>query len=88
MTSATDPLGLVGTTIAGKYAIESIVGQGGFATVFRAQHILWKRPVAVKVFTALGDVAEDQREKLLEDFIQEGQSVFPLPNNPRRQQNF
>ncbi len=47
MTSATDPLGLVGTTIAGKYAIES-------------------------VFTALGEVAEDQREKLLQDFIQQG----------------
>ena len=78
MTSATDPLGLVGTTIAGKYAIESVVGQGGFATVFRAQHILWKRPVAVKVFTALGDVAEDQRDKLLQDFIQEGALLADL----------
>jgi formylglycine-generating enzyme required for sulfatase activity/serine/threonine protein kinase len=78
VTSANDPLGLVGTTIAGKYAIESVVGQGGFATVFRAQHILWKRPVAVKVFTALGDVAEDQRDKLLEDFIQEGALLADL----------
>jgi formylglycine-generating enzyme required for sulfatase activity len=78
VTSATDPLGLVGTTIAGKYAIESVVGQGGFATVFRAQHILWKRPVAVKVFTALGDVAEDQRDKLLQDFIQEGALLADL----------
>ena len=78
MTSASDPLGLVGTTIAGKYAIESIVGQGGFATVFRAQHILWKRPVAVKVFTALGAVAEDQRQQLLEDFIQEGALLADL----------
>lgn len=78
MTSSTDPLGLVGTTIAGKYAIESVVGQGGFAIVFRAQHILWKRPVAVKVFTALGDVAEDQRDKLLQDFIQEGALLADL----------
>ena len=78
MTSAIDPLGLVGTTIAGKYAIESVVGQGGFATVFRAQHILWKRPVAVKVFTVLGDVAEDQRDQLLADFIQEGALLAEL----------
>ena len=78
MTSAADPLGLVGTTIASKYAIESIVGVGGFATVFRAQHILWKRPVAVKVFTALGAVAEDQRQQLLEDFIQEGALLADL----------
>jgi formylglycine-generating enzyme required for sulfatase activity len=78
VTSATDPLGLVGTTIAGKYAIESVVGQGGFATVFRAQHILWKRPVAVKVFTVLGDVAEDQRDQLLADFIREGALLAEL----------
>jgi formylglycine-generating enzyme required for sulfatase activity len=78
VTSANDPLGLVGTTIAGKYAIESVVGQGGFATVFRAQHVLWKRPVAVKVFTVLGDVAEDQRDKLLADFIQEGALLAEL----------
>ena len=78
VTNASDPLGLVGTTIAGKYAIESIVGQGGFATVFRAQHVLWKRPVAVKVFTALGAVAEDQRQQLLDDFIQEGALLADL----------
>ena len=78
MTSAADPLGLVGTTIASKYAIESIVGQGGFATVFRAQHVLWKRPVAVKVFTALGAVAEEQRQQLLDDFIQEGALLADL----------
>jgi len=78
VTSALDPLGLVGTTIVDKYAIESIVGQGGFATVFRATHLLWKRPVAVKVFTALGEVAEDQREQLLKDFIQEGALLAEL----------
>ncbi len=78
VTSSEDPLGLVGTTIADKYAIESVVGQGGFAIVYRATHALWKRPVAVKVFKALGEVAEDQRNKLLEDFIQEGALLADL----------
>lgn len=73
-----DPLGLIGTTIAEKYAIESVVGQGGFAIVYRATHALWKRPVAVKVFKALGEVAQDQRKKLLEDFIQEGALLADL----------
>ena len=73
-----DPLGLVGTTIVEKYAVESIVGLGGFATVFRANHILWKRPVAVKVFTALGQVPADQRGTLLEDFIREGALLAEL----------
>src|SRR4051812_45854027 len=67
-----DPLGLVGTTIADKYAVESVVGEGGFATVYRATHVLWKRPVAVKVFKALGEVSKVERKKLLDDFIQEG----------------
>ena len=51
-----DPLSLVGTTIAEKYSVESVVGKGGFAIVYRATHLLWKRPVAVKVFNALGEV--------------------------------
>jgi formylglycine-generating enzyme required for sulfatase activity len=73
-----DPLALVGTTIADKYAVESVVGQGGFAIVYRATHTLWKRPVAVKVFKALGEVAEDQRQRLLDDFIQEGALLADL----------
>lgn len=81
MTSETpsgDTLALIGTTIAEKYAIESVVGQGGFATVYRATHVLWKRTVAVKVFTALGEVAKEQRQKLLDDFIQEGALLADL----------
>jgi formylglycine-generating enzyme required for sulfatase activity len=73
-----DPLSLVGTTIVEKYAIESVVGHGGFATVYRATHLLWKRAVAVKVFTALGEVAAGQRKQLLDDFIQEGALLAEL----------
>ncbi len=73
-----DPLNLLGTTIADKYAIESVVGEGGFAIVYRAQHQLWKRPVAVKVFKALGEVAVEQRAKLLEEFIREGALLAEL----------
>ncbi len=78
MGSAADTLELIGTTIAEKYAIESVVGEGGFAIVYRATHTLWKRPVAVKVFKALGEVAPEQRQKLLDDFIQEGALLADL----------
>ena len=73
-----DPLRLVGTTVAEKYLVEAVVGQGGFAIVYRAMHTLWKRPVAVKVFKALGEVAEKDRQKLLDDFIQEGALLADL----------
>ena len=76
--STPDTLELVGKTFDEKYVIESVVGEGGFAVVYKAMHLLWKRPVAVKVFKALADVKEEQRAKLLEDFIQEGKLLADL----------
>src|SRR5580693_2473224 len=73
-----DTLELIGTTIADKYAIEAVVGEGGFAVVYRATHLLWKRPVAVKVFKALGDVGAEHRGKLLDEFIREGALLADL----------
>jgi len=73
-----DTLRLVGRTIADKYAVESVVGEGGFATVYRAMHLLWKRPVALKVFKSLGDVSDKDRQKLLDEFIQEGALLADL----------
>ena len=73
-----DALGLVGVTVADKYVVESIVGEGGFAVVYRATHKIWKRPVALKVFKALGEVPTEDRGKLLEDFVREGALLAEL----------
>jgi formylglycine-generating enzyme required for sulfatase activity/serine/threonine protein kinase len=73
-----DTLQLIGRTVAEKYAVESVVGEGGFATVYRAMHLIWKRPVALKVFKALGDVGEKDRQRLLDEFIQEGALLADL----------
>jgi len=73
-----DTLQLIGRTIADKYAVEAVVGEGGFATVYRATHVIWKRPVALKVFKALGDFSEDDRQKLLDEFVQEGALLADL----------
>jgi serine/threonine-protein kinase len=45
-----DPL--IGTTIAGRYVIERVIGEGGMATVYAATHKLFDRPCAVKVMNA------------------------------------
>jgi formylglycine-generating enzyme required for sulfatase activity len=73
-----DTLKLVGRTIAEKYAVESVVGEGGFATVYRAMHLIWNRPVALKVFKALGDFSEKDRQKLFDEFVQEGALLADL----------
>jgi formylglycine-generating enzyme required for sulfatase activity len=73
-----DQLGLVGTTVAEKYVVESLVGEGGFAVVYRANHIIWKRPVALKVFKGLARFAAAEREKLIEAFVDEGKVLADL----------
>ncbi len=74
----TDSLQLVGTTIAEKYAVEAVVGEGGFAIVYRATHLIWKRPVAIKAFKSMGSFQVKDRERLLEEFIREGALLAEL----------
>ena len=40
---------LIGQTIDGKYVLAEKIGQGGMACVFRGQHLLMQREVAIKL---------------------------------------
>ncbi|HEY4157290.1 MAG TPA: serine/threonine-protein kinase, partial [Polyangiaceae bacterium] len=73
-----DPLNIVGLLIAEKYQIERLVGEGGFAVVYRARHTIWKQPVAIKFFNGLSSAPVDQREQFKEQFIQEGALLTEL----------
>ena len=66
--------GRIGTTIGGRYLIDSVLGEGGMATVYRARHTLIDRDCAVKILNpALA------RDKLVrERFRREARSAKKL----------
>ncbi|MEJ7727886.1 MAG: bifunctional serine/threonine-protein kinase/formylglycine-generating enzyme family protein [Polyangiaceae bacterium] len=73
-----DPLGLVGTLIAEKYRVLRPVGEGGFSVVYLAEHTIWKQPVAIKCFKVLANAPVEERDQLLDGFIQEGKLMTAL----------
>lgn len=73
-----DPLLLVGRVLEGKYLVQAFVSEGGFAMVYRAEHVIWKKPVAIKLFSGLSSAPEEMRAGLHEAFIQEGAFLSEL----------
>lgn len=53
---------LIGRTL-GRYTIESMVGKGGLAAVYRANDLLWDVPVAVKVLPEFFATDEEHRQR-------------------------
>jgi len=76
-----DPLSLNGSLIAEKYRVERLVGEGGFAVVYRAIHTIWNKPVAIKFFNGLSSAPADQREQFQQAFIQEGALLTELSSH-------
>jgi len=73
-----DILGLCGTVVADKYEVLEAVGKGGFAVVYRAKHLLWNRPVALKVFKALGGSSPSGSKALTDDLVKEASVLAEL----------
>ena len=46
-----------GYMIAGKYELDSLIGEGGMGTVWRARNVALDAPVAIKVVRSTGDRA-------------------------------
>ncbi len=63
-----------GTVLAGKYRLEEELGAGSFGAVYRATHLGFDQPVAVKVL----QTPVDESSETLARFRQEGKSAFRL----------
>ena len=67
-----DPL--VGTVLAERYQIESVIGEGGIGRVYRARHVRMSRRYAIKV--PFGELAYDT--KVRARFLQEAEATSRL----------
>jgi formylglycine-generating enzyme required for sulfatase activity/serine/threonine protein kinase len=74
----TDSLGVVGTIVADKYLVEACVAEGGFSVIYKAEHLIWRKPVALKLYTAVLRAPREDAERLLEAFVQEGRLMTEL----------
>ena len=64
----------IGTELDGRYLIEDILGHGGMGTVFRAEQILMKKQVAIKLLHA--DLAA--RKQVVGRFTREARAISRL----------
>jgi serine/threonine protein kinase len=73
-----DAWDLVGTVVDGRYRIESVAGRGGHGVVYRALHLGFDLPVAVKVLRPPESDDPTTRDSLLESFRREGRILSQL----------
>jgi len=76
--SPRDPLGIIGTVIGGKYLVQSVIGEGGAAVVYKGEQQGWNVPVAIKLITSLATTNELERPALFEEFRREGKLISEL----------
>ncbi|MBI4704055.1 MAG: protein kinase [Deltaproteobacteria bacterium] len=75
---ADDPFGILGTVLEKRYRLDAVVGEGGFGVVYRALHLGFDAPVAVKVLKLPPGLGTEARQKFLKSFANEGRLLFDL----------
>lgn len=76
-----DSFQLLGTNLADTFQIESVVAHGGFAVVYRAHHLRFAAPVAVKCLKIPTNLNASERKDFLDRFQKEGEVMFRLSSS-------
>ncbi|XXY48374.1 adenylate/guanylate cyclase domain-containing protein [Sorangium sp. So ce269] len=75
---ASDPFGWVGSIIDGQFAVEALAGEGAFGVVYRARHLGFDAPVAVKCLKIPTGLSPDQQDAFLAKFREEARLLHQL----------
>ncbi|WP_437639851.1 protein kinase domain-containing protein [Sorangium sp. So ce854] len=75
---ASDPFGWVGSIIDGQFAVEALAGEGAFGVVYRARHLGFDAPVAVKCLKIPTGLSPDQQDGFLAKFREEARLLHQL----------
>jgi serine/threonine-protein kinase len=78
MTNDSDPFAWVGAVLAQKFRMEEVVGEGGFGVVYRAFHLGFGVPVAVKCLKIPGRIRGEERARFEQGFLEEGRLLHRL----------
>ena len=73
-----DPFAWVGQTVDGRYRVDSVVGEGGFGVVYRAFHVGFQEPVAIKALKIPGKMSDAARAQFEKSFLDEGRLLHKL----------
>lgn len=76
-----DIFGIVGTTQAEVFRVESIVAHGGFSAIYKAKHLRFDAPVALKCLKVPPTLTGKERNDFLASFKKEGELMFRLSSS-------
>ncbi|MSP24220.1 MAG: serine/threonine protein kinase [Myxococcales bacterium] len=75
---AADLFGILGTNIAGAFRVQEVIAEGGFGVVYRAEHVAFRAPVALKCLKIPASIAAEARDAFIENFREEAEILFHL----------
>ena len=68
---------IVGSVVGGRYRVESVLGKGGFGTVYAAKHLTTKQDIVIKVLNAVIANDEIQVKRFFNEALMTSQLKHP-----------